>query len=131
MRGAYNIGFEIYETGSSIEAQIEMTGYVSDEELIWLYRNFYVNLYLSLFKAWVYTPLSCKLEGVNKNYTSKKFAHGWRRFMDWPDWMTPAGWHHEHDVLHHYSLGEKKDPNNAQHNMEWLDSQVCRCGNAM
>jgi hypothetical protein len=43
-----------------------------------------------------------KLEDVNKNYTSKKFAHGWRRFMDWPDWMTPVGWHHEHDVLHHF-----------------------------
>lgn len=61
-----------------------------------------------------------KIEGVNKNYTSKKFAHGWRRFMDWPDWFTVEGWHQEHDVLHHYSLGEKNDPNNAQHNMEWL-----------
>jgi len=61
-----------------------------------------------------------KLEGVNKNYTSKKFAQGWRRFIDWPDWMTPHGWHHEHNLLHHYSLGEKNDPNNAQHNMEWL-----------
>ncbi|MCK9395721.1 MAG: fatty acid desaturase [Methylobacter sp.] len=61
-----------------------------------------------------------KLETVSKNYTSKKFAQGWRRFIDWPDWMTPAGWHHEHDLLHHYSLGEKADPNNAQHNMEWL-----------
>lgn len=61
-----------------------------------------------------------KLEDVSKNYTSKKFAQGWRRFFDWPDWMTPAGWHHEHDLLHHYYLGEKIDPNNAQHNMEWL-----------
>ncbi len=61
-----------------------------------------------------------KLKGVDKNYTSKRFARGWRRFMDWPDWFTVAGWHHEHDVLHHYSLGEKADPNNAQHNMEWL-----------
>jgi len=57
---------------------------------------------------------------LGKHYTSKKFAQGWRRFLDWPDWMTPAGWHHEHDLLHHYSLGEKADPNNAQHNMEWL-----------
>jgi fatty acid desaturase len=61
-----------------------------------------------------------KLRGVDKNYTSKKFAHGWRRFLDWPDWFTVEGWHYEHDVLHHYSLGEKADPNNAQHNMEWL-----------
>jgi fatty acid desaturase len=61
-----------------------------------------------------------KLEQADKNHTSKQFAKGWRRFVDWPDWMTPAGWHHEHDLLHHYSLGEIGDPNNAQHNMEWL-----------
>jgi fatty acid desaturase len=61
-----------------------------------------------------------KIEGVPKNYTSKNFAQGWRRFLDWPDWMTMAGWQHEHNVLHHYSLGEIDDPNNAQHNMEWL-----------
>lgn len=61
-----------------------------------------------------------KLDGVPKNHTSKGFAKGWRRFVDWPDWWTPSGWQHEHNVLHHYSLGEINDPNNAQHNMEWL-----------
>ncbi len=61
-----------------------------------------------------------KIAGAQVNYTSKKFAQGWRRFLDWPDWMTLAGWHYEHDNLHHYRLGETKDPNNAQHNMEWL-----------
>ena len=61
-----------------------------------------------------------KIAGEQVNYTSKKFAQGWRRFLDWPDWMTLAGWHYEHDNLHHYRLGEAKDPNNAQHNMEWL-----------
>lgn len=61
-----------------------------------------------------------KLDEAGKEYKSKHFAKGWRRFIDWPDWMTPAGWHHEHDVLHHYHLGETTDPNNAQHNMEWL-----------
>ena len=61
-----------------------------------------------------------KIESINKKYTSKKFAQGWRRFIDWPDWITPAGWHQEHDVLHHYSLGEKSDPDQLQHNMEWL-----------
>lgn len=61
-----------------------------------------------------------KLKGAGERYKSKFFAQGWRRFLDWPDWMTPAGWHHEHDGLHHYRLGETVDPNNAQHNMEWL-----------
>lgn len=61
-----------------------------------------------------------KIKQAEPRYKSKGFAKGWRRFLDWPDWMTPAGWHHEHDVLHHYRLGETADPNNAQHNMEWL-----------
>jgi len=34
-----------------IEDQIIMTGYVSDDELIWLYRNCYANLYPSLFEG--------------------------------------------------------------------------------
>lgn len=34
-----------------IEAQIVMTGYVSDDELIWLYRNCYANIYPSLFEG--------------------------------------------------------------------------------
>lgn len=34
-----------------IAADVVMTGYVSDEELIWLYRNCYANLYPSLFEG--------------------------------------------------------------------------------
>lgn len=34
-----------------ITAQVIMTGYVTDEELIWLYRNCYGNLYPSLFEG--------------------------------------------------------------------------------
>jgi glycosyltransferase involved in cell wall biosynthesis len=34
-----------------ITAHVVMTGYVSDEELIWLYRNCYANLYPSLFEG--------------------------------------------------------------------------------
>ena len=34
-----------------ITDQVVMTGYVSDEELIWLYRNCYANLYPSLFEG--------------------------------------------------------------------------------
>ena len=61
-----------------------------------------------------------KIADIPPHYTSKKFAQGWRRFIDWPDWITPAGWHQEHDVLHHYNLGEKLDPDHLQHNMDWL-----------
>ena len=34
-----------------IETHVVMTGYVSDAELIWLYRNCYANLYPSLFEG--------------------------------------------------------------------------------
>jgi hypothetical protein len=34
-----------------VQAHVIMTGYVSDEELIWLYRNCYANLYPSLFEG--------------------------------------------------------------------------------
>ncbi len=61
-----------------------------------------------------------KIANIPEEYTSKKFAKGWRRFLDWPDWITPSGWHQEHDILHHYNLGEELDPDHLQHNMEWL-----------
>jgi fatty acid desaturase len=66
-----------------------------------------------------------KIEGIPSRYTSKQFAKGWRRFIDWPDWMRPSGWHQEHDILHHYNLGEKLDPDHLQYNMEWIrDSKI-------
>ncbi len=34
-----------------LEADIVLTGYVSDDELVWLYRNCYANLYPSLFEG--------------------------------------------------------------------------------
>jgi glycosyltransferase involved in cell wall biosynthesis len=34
-----------------IDAQVVMLGYVTDDELIWLYRNCYANLYPSLFEG--------------------------------------------------------------------------------
>lgn len=61
-----------------------------------------------------------KHDNAPGHYSSKTFAKGWRRFIDWPDWITPDGWHQEHDVLHHYNLGERLDPDHLQHNLEWL-----------
>jgi len=66
-----------------------------------------------------------KIENVPDHYKSKKFAQGWRRFIDWPDWITPAGWHQEHDILHHYNLGEQLDPDQLEYNLAWLrDSKI-------
>lgn len=43
--------FQKHVSELGIEAQIVMTGYVSDDELIWLYRNCYANIYPSLFEG--------------------------------------------------------------------------------
>ena len=43
--------FKKHLTELGIDAHIIMTGYVTDDELIWLYRNCYANLYPSLFEG--------------------------------------------------------------------------------
>ena len=61
-----------------------------------------------------------QIPGVPHRYTSKGFASGWRRFLDWADWIHPDAWHQEHNRLHHYNLGERADPDQMQYNMRWL-----------
>ena len=43
--------FEDYLIELGIRENVILTGYVSDDELIWLYRNCYANLYPSLFEG--------------------------------------------------------------------------------
>jgi glycosyltransferase involved in cell wall biosynthesis len=43
--------FQKHLTELGVDGQIVMTGYVSDDELVWLYRNCYANLYPSLFEG--------------------------------------------------------------------------------
>ena len=43
--------FKKHVTELGVDAHIIMTGYVTDVELIWLYRNCYANLYPSLFEG--------------------------------------------------------------------------------
>lgn len=57
-----------------------------------------------------------RVPGVPKRYTSRYFARGWRRFIDWPDWMTPESWKYEHNVLHHSHTGQDKDPDLLERN---------------
>lgn len=63
-----------------------------------------------------------KVPDMPERYTSKHFAKGWRRFLDWSDWLDPEAWRHEHNTLHHYKLGEVHDPDQPEHNLEWLRS---------
>lgn len=61
-----------------------------------------------------------KVPGVPASYTSKHFARGWRRFIDWFDWIQPAAWDHEHNTLHHYHTGEDDDPDLTERYLESL-----------
>ncbi|MCX7076706.1 MAG: fatty acid desaturase [Methylococcales bacterium] len=61
-----------------------------------------------------------RIEGIPVHYTSKGFAKGWRRYLDWLDWMYPEAWDAEHNDVHHYHLGEEVDPDQVEFNMEGL-----------
>ena len=57
-----------------------------------------------------------KVPGIPERYTSRVFAQGKRRMLDWFDWMLPAAWRREHDVLHHFHTGELADPDVVEEN---------------
>lgn len=52
--------FQKHVKDFGVDSKIIITGYVSDDELIWLYRNCYANFYQSLFE-WFGLPV---LEGI-------------------------------------------------------------------
>lgn len=59
---------------------------------------------------------------AGKFFKSSKFARGslLRRLVDWCDWVSPEAWNIEHNRLHHYHLGEPKDPDLVQRNLGFL-----------
>lgn len=61
-----------------------------------------------------------RVEGIPRYYTSKTFAKGWRRYIDWFDWMIPGAWAFEHNYLHHYHTGEVGDPDFPQKNVNTI-----------
>lgn len=61
-----------------------------------------------------------RVPGIPEKYTSKVFARGKRRFLDWSDWLIPEAWVYEHNVLHHAYTAEIKDPDLIEHNTELL-----------
>ena len=66
-----------------------------------------------------------KVPGIPRRYHSKTFARGWRRMLDWPDWMTPEAWIYEHNILHHQFTGEVRDPDLIERNAEYVrDSKL-------
>lgn len=61
-----------------------------------------------------------KVPGVPPERTSKFFARGNRRWIDWFDWMTPEAWIYEHNVLHHSYTNELRDPDLIERNSEYV-----------
>ena len=61
-----------------------------------------------------------KVPNIPERYTRKYFAKGARRHIDWLDWIKPDAWSYEHNVMHHYHLGEEDDPDNVERNLQWL-----------
>jgi len=61
-----------------------------------------------------------KVPNIPERYTRKHFAKGPRRFVDWLDWIKPDSWSYEHNIMHHYHLGEDDDPDNVERNLQWL-----------
>ena len=61
-----------------------------------------------------------RIENVPKKYTKDGFAKGYRRYIDWLDWIKPEAWSYEHNIMHHYHLGEDYDPDNVEINLQWL-----------
>jgi len=59
-----------------------------------------------------------RVPGMASAHTSKGFARGYRRFIDWLDWMMPDAWVFEHNVLHHSHTGEEADPDLLERNAE-------------
>jgi fatty acid desaturase len=60
------------------------------------------------------------IEGAPARFTSRRFGHGWRRFIDWFDWIPPEAWIHEHNALHHTRTNEEADPDFVQRNIIWF-----------
>ncbi len=61
-----------------------------------------------------------RVPGMPVRRTSKGFAKGRRRFVDWLDVMHPEAWTYEHNVLHHSHTGEEADPDLIERNATFI-----------
>ena len=61
-----------------------------------------------------------KVPNIPHRYTKDGYAAGNRRWIDWFDWIEPNAWAFEHNIMHHYHLGEDDDPDNVEKNLKWL-----------
>lgn len=64
-----------------------------------------------------------KVAGAPKWLHSEAYAIGWRRFLDWPEWIYPQAWSYEHNLLHHYFTGENRDPDQVERLFTYVRSK--------
>jgi len=69
-----------------------------------------------------------KVEGVPYRYTKSGFGKGARRYVDWLDWIKPDAWSYEHNIMHHYHLGEDEDPDNIEVNVDLVRTSTLPVG---
>ncbi|MSQ83516.1 MAG: fatty acid desaturase [Myxococcales bacterium] len=55
-----------------------------------------------------------------RHWRSAHFARGAWRWLQWPDWLDPAAWCHEHNQLHHAYTNDPADPDVPQLQARWL-----------
>ena len=81
-----------------------------------------IGLSLGRFARWTMVAHHVGHRGYEKvgGPNGKTFGEGWRRAVDWFDWLVPAAWKHEHNLLHHYRLNEARDPDLVEANLSWL-----------
>jgi len=137
-------GKEVHELGQRLKAQ---QGDADQDHLLkivtwsricaflgvasmWLAPNPFTVLFLSLWTHSAWTMIGHHVCHGGYNWTddsgdfrSSSFAVGTllRRATDWFDWMLPEAWNHEHNVLHHFRLGENADPDLLERNVERWD----------
>ena len=61
-----------------------------------------------------------KVPNIPEKYTKSVYSKGARRYIDWLDWLKPAAWEYEHNIMHHYHLNEADDPDQVERNLQWL-----------
>lgn len=61
-----------------------------------------------------------KVPDVPQKYTKENYSQKGKRFFHWFDWIKPEAWIYEHNIMHHYHLGEQDDPDNVEKNTKWL-----------
>lgn len=112
--------------------------------LIYIISALELSLGLSSFLFWSLAILSAVLLGVGNTarwanithpilhgaydrvpnipfkYTKAGYAKGMNRYTHWLDWIKPEAWEYEHNIMHHYHLGEDDDPDNVEKNLQWL-----------